>query len=131
MEQKNTIVKCKAHPNCLFNYNGICDNYVINIGADEKCESYVETESKLDIDDKHLEGTATVKMKIAELDKPNKNKSTIRKVVPKCDLPTCDWLCKHALSDGPSFNPYIWCDLYKMNPAMGLFCSLKEEKNEI
>lgn len=44
MEQKNTIIKCKAHPNCLFNYNGICDNYVINIGADGKCESYVETE---------------------------------------------------------------------------------------
>lgn len=45
MEQKNTIVKCKAHPNCLFNHNGICDNYVINIGANGECESYVETES--------------------------------------------------------------------------------------
>lgn len=44
MEQKNTIVKCKAHPNCLFNYNGVCDNYVINIGADGKCECYIETE---------------------------------------------------------------------------------------
>ena len=44
MEQKNTIVKCKAHPNCLFNHNGICDNYVINIGANGECESYVETE---------------------------------------------------------------------------------------
>lgn len=45
MEQKNTIVKCKAHPNCLFNHNGICDNYVINIGADGSCQEYVETES--------------------------------------------------------------------------------------
>ena len=44
MDQKNTIVKCKAHPNCLFNHNGVCDNYVINIGADGKCESYIETE---------------------------------------------------------------------------------------
>ena len=44
MDQKNTIIKCKAHPNCLFNYNGVCDNYVINIGADGKCECYVETE---------------------------------------------------------------------------------------
>lgn len=44
MDQKNTIVKCKAHPNCLFNYNGVCDNYVINIGADGKCEGYIETE---------------------------------------------------------------------------------------
>lgn len=43
MDQKNTIVKCKAHPNCLFNHNGICDNYVINIGADRECESYIET----------------------------------------------------------------------------------------
>ena len=48
MEQKNTIVKCKAHPNCLFNHNGICDNYVINIGVDGKCESYVETENEYD-----------------------------------------------------------------------------------
>ena len=49
MDQKNTIVKCKAHPNCLFNYNGICDNYVINIGADGKCESYIETASEEEI----------------------------------------------------------------------------------
>lgn len=46
MDQKNTIVKCKAHPDCLFNYNGVCDNYVINIGADGKCECYVETASE-------------------------------------------------------------------------------------
>ena len=44
MDSKNTIVKCKAHPDCLFNHNGVCDNYVINIGADGKCEGYVETE---------------------------------------------------------------------------------------
>lgn len=44
MDQKNTIVKCTANPNCLFNHNGVCDNYVINIGADGKCEEYVETE---------------------------------------------------------------------------------------
>ena len=44
MEQKNTIVKCTANPNCLFNHNGICDNYVITIGADGSCQEYVETE---------------------------------------------------------------------------------------
>lgn len=43
MEQKNTIVKCKARPDCLFNHNGVCDNYVINIGTNGKCESYIET----------------------------------------------------------------------------------------
>lgn len=45
MDQKNTIVKCFANPNCLFNHNGVCDNYVINIGADGGCQEYVETES--------------------------------------------------------------------------------------
>lgn len=44
MEQKNTIVKCTANPNCLFNHNGVCDNYVITIGADGSCQEYVETE---------------------------------------------------------------------------------------
>lgn len=222
MDQKNTIVKCALH-NCLFNHNGVCDNYVINIGADGKCEYYVETESIrgqktchpdcIHFDDSDImvgpvclfnhpeplkdfvEGMPcdyyhkrghrakcnmyddatfnlcsaachnydfkgaslycqlrqeylgperllkpcdlfvkaendkiTVKMKIAELNKPNKNKSTIKEVMPECDLPVCDWSCRHALRDGPSFNPYIWCDLYKMNPAMGLFCSLKEEE---
>ena len=46
MDQKNTIVKCKAHPNCLFNHNGVCDNYVINIGENSRCQSYVETEDE-------------------------------------------------------------------------------------
>ena len=45
MDQKNTIVKCFANPNCLFNHNGICDNYVISIGADGSCQEYIETES--------------------------------------------------------------------------------------
>ena len=44
MDQKNTIVKCTANPNCLFNHNGVCDNYVITIGADGSCQEYVETE---------------------------------------------------------------------------------------
>lgn len=43
MDQKNTIVKCTANPNCLFNHNGICDNYVITIGADGSCQEYIET----------------------------------------------------------------------------------------
>ena len=44
MDQKNTIVKCRAHPNCLFNHNDICDNYIIAIGEDGKCDCYVEAE---------------------------------------------------------------------------------------
>lgn len=66
MDQKNTIVKCKAHPNCLFNHNGICDNYVINIGADGKCESYVETENEKKRD--AFNDIWTVKLKLCERD---------------------------------------------------------------
>lgn len=191
MDQKNTIVKCTANPNCLFNHNGICDNYVITIGADGSCQEYVETSSDefqitetkrchddcihfddsdpfvgpiclfkhpeplknfyegmpcdyyhkrghrtkcnvyddtMDIDDKHLGEAVTVKMKIAEFDKPNKNKSTIKDVMPECDLPICDWSCKHALRSGPSFNPDLWCDKMKGKPAVGLFCSEYEEE---
>lgn len=43
MDQKNTMVKCNRSPKCLFEHNGICDNYVINIGANGECECYVET----------------------------------------------------------------------------------------
>lgn len=158
MDQKNTIVKCKAHPDCLFNHNGICDNYVINIDADGKCQEYIETapaesviqdpvqiglafkkiseqmeaqrgqRAKCDFyDDK-----VTMKMKVAEFDKLNKNKSTIRDIVPECDLPICGWSCRHALRSGPTFNPDLWCDKMKGKPAVGLFCSdYEEEKNEV
>lgn len=47
MDQKNTIVKCTANPSCLFNHNGICDNYVITIGADGSCQEYIETEDMI------------------------------------------------------------------------------------
>lgn len=42
MEQKNTIVKC-ARRNCLWNYHGTCDRYVIPISADGQCGAFVET----------------------------------------------------------------------------------------
>ena len=44
MDQKNTIVKCKAHPNCLFNHNGVCDQYVIHVGVKGECQEYYECE---------------------------------------------------------------------------------------
>ena len=133
MEQKNTIVKCHVHPNCLFNYNGVCDNYVITIGEDGKCQCYVETaiEETSFIELKGYKKGQPVTLKIAELNKPNKNKSTIRDVVHECDLPICDWSCKHALRSGPSFNPDLWCDKMKGKPAVGLFCSDYEEEKPI
>lgn len=235
MDQKNTIVKCYANPNCLFNHNGRCDNYVISIGEDGKCDCYVETaNSEEDKTKEKLKGSdiillnrncgecqyfqdtgllqcpcdkheqyvyrkapacgdfkakrgqraksnfmedscnqcssaceyydfngaslycqlkqqylgpeqlmkpcdlfklflpiadtkTSVTMKVAELNKPNKNKSTIREIVPECNLPVCDWSCKHALRSGPTFNPELWCDKMKGKPAVGLFCSDYEE----
>ena len=67
-------------------------------------------------------------MKVMEFNMPNKNKSTIKEVMPECDLPICSWSCKHALRSGPSFNPDLWCDKMKGKPAVGLFCSNYEEE---
>lgn len=127
MDQKNTIVKCVANPMCLFNHNGACDNYVINIGEDGKCDCYVETATEEDMQNGMIgefkgysitkpgkpiriklredrgcdwstlsseereiindigylpieyESVKPVKLKVAEVDKPNKNKSIIKK----------------------------------------------------
>lgn len=172
MDQKNTIVKCNRSPKCLFEHNGVCDNYVINISADGKCECYVETEDAytppnaqeileytIKLEQERLRGQRAkcnvyddacdvsflkedlekiqqtleqnfipCTMKVADLNKPNKNKSTIKEVMPECDLPICDWSCKHALRSGPSFNPDLWCDKMKAKPAVGLFCSDYEEE---
>jgi len=181
MDQKNTIVKCKAHPDCLFNHNGVCDNYVINIGEDGKCECYVETcpeginvteeeviyenaqrmlektgvtliepkgevkrgqrakgnfiDDMRDIDDKHLRETVTIKMKIAELNKPNKNKSiisdwdyaatpdickTCKKIVygQPCkykDVSNGVWACyemDESIKKAGTLNECWWCDFF-------------------
>lgn len=163
MDQKNTIVKCNRSPKCLFEHNGVCDNYVINIGADGQCACYVETarvdnfgiseiekiaiykpgskeplltlvesqrgqRAKCNFYEDTCDDKIVVKMKVAELNKPNKNKSTIKDVMPECDLSVCDWSCKHALRSGPSFNPELWCDKMKAKPAVGLFCSEYEEE---
>lgn len=43
MDQKNTIVKCNA-TTCLYNYKGICDQYVINLDMHGQCNDYCECE---------------------------------------------------------------------------------------
>ena len=78
MDQKNTIVKCAMHQ-CLFNHCGTCDQYVITIGVNGSCQAYVETEI-VDMHNLDLGEPVLFKMKIAELNKPNKNKSTIREI---------------------------------------------------
>ena len=174
MDQKNTIVKCKAHPNCLFNYNGVCDNYVIDIGADGKCECYVETEESIfispicgdcnyfadtgllqcpcdkheqyvyrkapacgdfkakrgqrakcnvyddmmDIDDKHLGETVTVKMKVAELNKSNTNKS----IISDWDYAATPDICK-TCKKVVYGQPCKWKDV-----AYGVWTCYEEEK---
>ena len=42
MEQKNTIVKCQL--SCLWNHNGICDQYVISIDGFGKCCQITEAQ---------------------------------------------------------------------------------------
>ena len=208
MDQKNTIVKCFAKPDCLFNHNGVCDNYVINIGADGSCQEYVETESSeefieleglnyqkvkfnrklfqlcakcihsltpaeyefspaccfsedgsirlsgncphasqelrgqrakgnffddmMDVNDKHLGEPATIKIpdpKDMDIHFVIQNAQVnIRDLVPECDLPVCDWSCKHAFRTGPTFNPELWCEKMQGKPARGLFCSDYEEE---
>lgn len=175
MDQKNTIVKCKAHPDCLFNHNGVCDNYVINIGANGKCKEYTETaievrvscyecnyfadtgllqcpcdkheqyvyrkapacgdfkakrgqrakcnvfDDMMDIDDKHLGEPVIVKMKIAELNKPNKNKSIISDWDYAATTDICK-TCKKVVYGQP-------CK-YK-NVVNGVWTCYEEEKNEV
>ena len=65
MDQKNTIVKCAMHK-CLFNNCGTCDQYVITIGVDGKCEGYVETENEKKRDT--TKDIWIVKMKLFERD---------------------------------------------------------------
>lgn len=43
MDQKNTIVKCNA-TTCLYNYKGICDQYVVNLDMHGQCKDYCECE---------------------------------------------------------------------------------------
>lgn len=43
MDQKNTIVKCH-HADCLWQHDGVCNQYVISISEKGECEQYVECE---------------------------------------------------------------------------------------
>lgn len=133
MDQKNTIVKCKAHPDCLFNHNGICDNYVINISADGKCENYVETATE-----EHLQNgiigefkgysitkpdePIQLKMTIAEFNKITKNKSIINDDWNYAATPDICKTCKKVVYG----QPCKW-----KNVAYGVWICYEEEKNEI
>ena len=79
MDQKNTIVKCTANPNCLFNHNGICDNYVITIGADGSCQEYIETATEED-----MKNGVIGKFGGYSITKPDK--PIILKETKRCDL---------------------------------------------
>ena len=131
MDQKNTIVKCTANPNCLFNHNGICDNYVITIGADGSCQEYVETALKEDIKNGAIgefkgysitkpDEPIQLKMTIAEFDKITKNKSIIK---PMSDH-LCDISCMAATyaEDGK-----LYCSLIQDFPERPLRCSAYDD----
>ena len=184
MDQKNTIVKCTANPNCLFNHNGICDNYVITIGADGSCQEYVETEdviirpvfcehcghyedhgllqnpcnkhecyrhrkdnacldfiysrgqrAKGNFYEDTCDDKVTVRIKVAELNKPNKNQSVIsdwdfaaipdicktcKKVVygQRCEYKNVAngvWACyeiDETIKKAGTLNECWWCDFF-------------------
>ena len=172
MDQKNTIVKCNRSLKCLFEHNGVCDNYVINIGVDGKCKEYTETaiedrvfcyecdyfadtgllqcscdkheqyvyrkapacgdfkakrgqrakcnvyDDMMDIDDKHLGKTVTVKMKVAELNKPNTNKS----IISDWDYAATPDICK-TCKKVVYGQPCKWKDV-----AYGVWTCYEEEK---
>lgn len=140
MDQKNTIVKCKAHPDCLFNHNGICDNYMINIGVDGKCESYIETATCQDcefydnacdvsflkedlekIQQTLKQDSIPCVMKIAEFNKSNKNKSVINDWNYAATPDICK-TCKKVVYG----RPCKW-----KNVVYGVWTCYEEEKNEI
>lgn len=97
MDQKNTIVKCKAHPNCLFNHNGVCDNYVINIGADGKCECYVETENAYAPPYTQEILEYTIKLEQEKLIRGLRAKCNVCDDI--CDKNNCGFSCAHADTD--------------------------------
>ena len=149
MDQKNTIVKCKAHPDCLFNHNGVCDNYVINIGEDGKCECYVETcPEGINVTEEEViyenaqrmleKADVTLIEPKGEVKRGQRAKvnfiqdgvdqEIVNEVCKPLTERVCDWSCRHALRDGPSFNPYIWCQLRQLNPVQGFTCTLYEKE---
>lgn len=132
MDQKNTIVKCYANPNCLFNHNGVCDNYVISIGADGSCQEYVETISEEQMQNGAIgtfKGYSITKpnepiqlnMTIAEFDKITKNKNVVSDWYYAATLDTCK-TCKKVVYGQP-------CQ-YK-NVINGVWTCYEEEIDEI
>ena len=113
MDQKNTIVKCKAHPNCLFNHNGVCDNYVINIGVDGKCDCYVETA--------RVDNFEISEIKEIAIYKPGSKEPLLTLKEPQRDQRAkCDFMddsCNQCSSA---------CEYYDFKGA-SLYCQLKQQ----
>ena len=113
MDQKNTIVKCYANPNCLFNHNGVCDNYVISIGEDGKCDCYVETARVSNFEISEIKEIAIYKPGSKEplltLKEPQRGQRA------KCDF--MDDSCNQCSSA---------CDYYDFKGA-SLYCQLKQQ----
>jgi hypothetical protein len=76
----------------LFNNCGICDQYVITIGVDRKCEGYVETVYNNIFEQKPIKfHLCDVKCKYWQLDSYN------------------EWVCGCTADD---FNPHGYCTHY-------------------
>ena len=97
----------------------------------EVCKPFT-IDDMMDVNDKHLGEPVTVKIpdpKDMDIHFTIQNSQmNIKDLVPECDLPVCDWSCKHAFRTGPTFNPELWCEKMQGKPARGLFCSEYEEE---
>ena len=139
MDQKNTIVKCNA-TTCLYNYKGICDQYVIDLDMYGQCKDYVECEktdapAELKSDLKYeLEDVVSVELKVAS-EGENKNKTIISfkngselTVLPGRGLRAQG----NFIEDANTASICWWCDFFNSNknkckkhhpiPGPGLTC---------
>lgn len=129
MDQKNTIVKCKAYPNCLFNYNGVCDNYVINIDADGKCECYVGTELVESMIQDPVKIGLAFKEIAKQMDTQRGQRTKCNFYEDACDLTFCKPNCTFCTIKKDS----CYCMLKKSTiDAFGFMCSkYREGKDEV
>ena len=129
MDQKNTIVKCTANPACLFNHNGICDNYVITIGADKKCQEYVETArieeiKKIAIYKPGSEEPLLTLYEPQRCQRAKINTNQSKKNKPNISDHLCDIKCisAHYAEDGE-----LYCQLIQNFPERPLRCSAYDD----
>ena len=132
MDQKNTIVKCNRSPKCLFEHNGVCDNYVINIGADGSCQEYIETARVDNFEISEVKEIAIYKPGSKEplliLKEPQRGqRAKCNFYEDTCDLTFCKPNCSFCTIKKDSY----YCVLKKGRiDGFGFMCSKYKEQKE-